>query len=190
MSAPMHLPRFLVRQRITLGVNRYDVHAANPDGSEGPLMAFAQQKRFAFKEEVVFWADDSRRRRVFSFKARQAMDVRAQHDVHDEHGQLLGTFGKKFGASLFRSTWRLESPGLAATGQERSLPVALLRRVFDDVPFPFHFDFTEDGGGPLVMTSDRKRSIRDRYDVAVPDPRIDFRLAASVAVALDALQSR
>jgi hypothetical protein len=186
----MHLPRFLVRQRITLGVNRYDVHAANPDGSEGPLMAFAQQKRFAFKEEVVFWADDSRSRRVFSFTARQAMDVRAQHDVHDEHGRVLGTFGKKFGASLLRSTWRLEGPGLAATGRERSLPVALLRRVFDDVPFPFHFDFTADDGGPPVMTSDRKRSIRDRYDVAVPDPRIDFRLAASVAVALDALQSR
>jgi hypothetical protein len=41
-----------------------------------------------------------------------------------------------------------------------------------------------------VLTSERKKSIRDRYDVTVQDPRLDFRLAASMAVALDALQSR
>ena len=32
--------------------------------------------------------------------------------------------------------------------------------------------------------------LADRYDVTVPDPRVDFRLAAAMAVALDALQSR
>lgn len=186
----MHVPRFLVRQRVTLGVNRYEVHAATPDGGQGQLMAFAQQKRFAFKEEVTFYSDESRSRRVFSFKARQRLDVGAQHDVFDEYGQVLGGFGKKFGASLLRSTWSLEAPGLAATGRERNAAVAILRRVFDDLPFPFHFDFTDDAGGRVVLTSDRKRSLRDRYDIAVPDPRIDFRLAASMAVALDALQSR
>ncbi|ANY05194.1 hypothetical protein AFB00_01440 [Pseudonocardia sp. HH130630-07] len=186
----MHLPRFRVRQRFTLGVNRYDVVEVTPDGGEGRLLAVAQQKRFAFKEAVTFWADDSRSRPVFSFRARQALDVGAQHDVLDEHGQVLGTFGKRFGASLFRSTWTLAAPGLAATGQERSLPVAILRRVFDSLPLPFHFDFTPDDGGPVVLSSDRRFSLRDAYDVAVPDPRIDFRLAASLAVALDALQSR
>lgn len=186
----MHLPRFLVRQRVTLGVNRYEIHAATPDGREGELMAFAQQKRFAFKEEVSFYADESRSRKVFSFRARQRLDVGARHDVLDEHGQPLGSFGKRFGASLLRSTWTLEAPGVAATGRERNAAVAILRRVFDDIPFPFHFDFTDDAGGQVVLTSDRKRSVRDRYDVAVPDPRIDFRLAAAMAVALDALQSR
>jgi hypothetical protein len=33
-------------------------------------------------------------------------------------------------------------------------------------------------------------SIRDRYTVDVPDQRLDFRLAAAMAVALDALQGR
>ncbi|MER5671016.1 hypothetical protein [Pseudonocardia alni] len=190
MTAAMHLPRFLVRQRITLGVNRYDVHAANPDGSAGALMAFAQQKRFAFKEQVTFWADDSRSRAVFSFRARQRLDVRAEHDVFDEHGQVIGTFGKRFGASLLRSTWTLTAPGVAATGRERSLGVALLRRVAENLPLPYHFDVTEDSGGTLLMSSDRRWSLRDSYDVSVPDPRIDFRLAAAFAVALDALQDR
>jgi hypothetical protein len=32
--------------------------------------------------------------------------------------------------------------------------------------------------------------LRDRYTVTVPDPRLDFRLAASMAVGLDALLAR
>jgi hypothetical protein len=41
-----------------------------------------------------------------------------------------------------------------------------------------------------VLTSERRKSIKDRYTVTVPDPRLDFRVAAAMAVALDALQSR
>ncbi|MFP5022012.1 LURP-one-related/scramblase family protein [Pseudonocardia phyllosphaerae] len=190
MTAAMHLPRFSVRQRITLGVNRYEIHATTPEGREGELMAFAQQKRFAFKEEVTFYTDDSRSRRVFSFKARQRLDVGAQYDVLDEAGTPLGVFAKKFGASLLRSTWTIAVPGLEATGRERSVAVALLRRATDDLPLPFHFDFTDDAGGGPVMSSDRKWSLRDRYDVVVPDTRLDFRVAAAMAVALDALQER
>jgi hypothetical protein len=32
--------------------------------------------------------------------------------------------------------------------------------------------------------------LRDRYDVRVPEARVDGRVAAAMAVALDALQSR
>jgi hypothetical protein len=56
-------------------------------------------------------------------------------------------------------------------------------------PFLFHFDFV-DAGGAVVMSSQRSRSLRDRYDVTVPGARIDGRVAAAMAVALDALQSR
>jgi hypothetical protein len=40
------------------------------------------------------------------------------------------------------------------------------------------------------MSSQRIPAIRDRYDITVQDPRLDFRVAACMAVALDALQSR
>lgn len=190
--------RFYVRQKITLMVNRYEVRGANPDGTEGPLLAFAQQKRMAFKEQVTFYADESRSRPLFSFKARQGLDVRAEHDVFDEHGRSIGYFRKDFGASLLRSTWHLSGPGLEAVGQERRPVIAVLRRVWTFipilgdvwVPFVFHFDFVDKATGAPVLTSERQRSIRDRYTITVPDPRLDFRVAASMAVALDALQSR
>ncbi len=196
--APMVVPRFFVKQRITLMVNRYEVLAANPDGTEGHLLALAEQKRMKLKEEVVFFADESKSRPVFSFRARQRLDVHAQHDVYDEQGVALGSFSKDFGASLLRSTWHLSAPGIEAIGQERRPAIAILRRVWDFlpvvgdiwVPFIFHFDFVDTRTGQLVMVSERQKAVRDRYTVTVPDPRLDFRVAASMAVALDALQSR
>ncbi|GAA0904517.1 hypothetical protein GCM10009559_72410 [Pseudonocardia zijingensis] len=194
----MHVPRFFVRQKITMMVNRYEIRGAAPDGSEGPLLAFAQQKRMKLREEIVFYTDESRSRAVFSFKARQRLDVHAEHDVFDEYGKALGYFRKEFGASLLRSTWRMAGPGYEAIGKERRPVIAILRRVWDFipylgdiwVPFVFHFDFVDTATGAPVMSSERKKAIRDRYVIDVPDPRVDFRVAASMAVALDALQSR
>jgi uncharacterized protein YxjI len=196
--AAMVVPAFFVKQRITVMVNRYEILAANPDGTEGHLLALAEQKRMKLKEEVVFFADESRSRRVFSFKARQRLDVSAEHDVYDEYGNPLGMFGKQFGASLLRSTWNLSAPGIEAVGQERRPLIALLRRIWDFlpvvgdiwIPFVFHFDFVDKTTGAVVLVSERQKAIRDRYVVTVPDPRLDFRVAASMAVALDALQSR
>lgn len=194
----MYVPRFFVRQRVTLMVNRYEITAANPDGSEGQLLAFAEQKRMKLREEVVFFADTAKSRKVFSFKARQRLDVHAEHDVLDEYGNPLGWFKKEFGKSLLRSTWQLAGPNVQAVGQERRPVIAVLRRVWTFipylgdiwVPFVFHFDFVDNASGQPVLVSERKKSIRDRYDVTVPDQRVDFRLAAAMAVALDALQSR
>ena len=196
--AAMVVPRFTVHQRITVMVNRYEVRAVAADGSEGELLAMAQQKRLKLKEEVVFTADEGRTRQVFSFRARQRLDVHAQHDVFDENGRVLGSFGKRFGASLLRSTWDLSAPGLTAVGRERRPFIAVLRRVWEFipwigdvwVPFVFHFDFTDTATGQPVLVVERRKSIRDRYEVHAPDPRLDFRVAASMAVALDALQSR
>src|SRR4051794_29546926 len=83
--AAMVVPRFYVKQRITLMINRYEILAPTPDGSEGHLLALAEQRRMKIKEEVNFFADESKPRRVFSFKARQRLDVHAEHDVFDEN---------------------------------------------------------------------------------------------------------
>ena len=133
--AAMVVPAFFVKQRITLMVNRYEIRVANPDGTEGALMAFAEQKRMKLKEEVVFFADESRNRPVFSFKARQRLDVHAEHDVLDEYGTVIGEFSKQFGVSLLRSTWNLSAPGVNAVGAERRPFIAILRRVWDFIPF-------------------------------------------------------
>ena len=191
--------RFSLRQKITMMVNRYELRALGEDGVEGPLIAMAQQKRMAFKEQVTFYTDESRTTPVFGFKARKRMDLNAGYDVTDAEGQPIGEFRKDFGKSLMRSTWHLQTPdGLVAVGQERSQGVAIARRVLDvvgDLPIflRFHFDFTSPDG-QIILTSERQRSLRDRYELTVPTLdngwQLDWRVAAAMAVAIDALQAR
>jgi uncharacterized protein YxjI len=198
MATAQTLNRFLVRQRIRPVVNQYEVRAEAPDGSEGELVAFAQQKRMAFKEQVTLYADDTKTRPILGFKARKRLDLASAYDVTDAAGQPIGVFRKDFKRSLLASTWHLEQPGTGVTtGTERSKVVATLRRVWGFIPFvdaipfawPYHFDFAAEDGR-LAFSVEKRFGIRDRYVVDIQDPALDRRLVIAQAVALDALQSR
>jgi len=126
---------------------------------------------------------------VAAFKARSVIDLGATYDVTDEMGNPIGFFKKDFAASLLRSTWHLDQPGLGATtGQERSMAVALLRRFADLTFWPYHFDFTRNGQPAFSVT--KKFGLRDKYVVTINDPQLDRRLVIAMSVALDALQAR
>jgi uncharacterized protein YxjI len=197
-QATMYVPAFSMKQRITMMANKYELIATNPDGTDGPVLAFAQQKRMAFKEQVTFYSDDTKSQAVFSFKARKTIDLGAGYDVFDANGQPIGWFKKEFGKSLLRSSWLLSSGHLHSSGTERNPTIAIVRRFWDFVPFVgeiplpfiFHFDFTDHETAQPVLSVERKMSVRDRYRVTVQDNRLDFRVAAAMTVALDALQSR
>ena len=184
-----HVPLFFVNQKITAMVNRYEVRAASAADEPGPLLAFAQQKRLKIKEEVNFFRDETRTETIFSFKSRQRIDMHAQTDVFDAQGLTIGWFEKDFKQSLLRSTWHLHYGDVEAKGQERSNTTAIIRR-FVDIPLRFHFDFIDVATDEIVMTVDRQRSLRDRYEVNVADRRLDVRVAAAMTVALDAFQGR
>ncbi|MFC4786900.1 hypothetical protein ACT8ZV_20670 [Nocardioides sp. MAHUQ-72] len=189
MNAAMYLPTFYVRQKFAMMTNRYEIVAANPDGSPGQLMGLAEQKKMALKDQVTFWSDESKTRPVFSFKARAVMDLSSGYDIYDESGQQIGFFRKDFAASLMRSTFHVEGAGFTGTGQERSQLVAVLRRFADLDFLPIHFDYADPEGRPLLAV-ERRATMRDHYTVHVPDQRVDFRVAAAVAVAMDVLMGR
>ncbi len=194
--------RFAVRQKLTLMVNRYEVIELDEAGADVRLLALAEQKRLKIKEEVTFFADESKTVPLFGFKARKRLELAAGYDITDGDGADLGWFKKEFKASLVTSTWRLgTADGFECKGQERNTKVAIARRLWDFVPvvgemgspFLFHFDFVAPDGQP-VMSSVKKMGIKDRYVIDVParadGSRLDWRVAACMAVALDALQSR
>lgn len=189
--------RFTMRQKTTLMVNQYVVTAARPDGSEGEVVAYAERKPMSLKEAVTIYTDESKARVLCVFEAGQVLDVGAVYAVRDGAGEPIGSFREKPVASMLRSTWVLEQPGTAElTGRERNAVVAVLRRVWDFLPFtdfvpflwPYHFDFTE--GDKRLMAVDKKFGPRDRYVLDIADPAADRRLAIAQTVALDALQSR
>ena len=185
-----HLPCFYVHQKVNPLLNRYRVIAPAEDGGQdGRLVAFAEQKLLKIKEELIFFADESKELPLFSCKSRRIVDARDEMDIFDATGEQLAVLRKAALKSMLRSTWNLRYAGVEATGRERSLAVAVIRR-FADVPLRYHFDFVDDITGQTVLTVERQVSLRDRYTVTIPDTRLDFRVAAAMTVVLDAFQGR
>ena len=185
----MYVPMFFLRQKFAMTTNRYELQRVNPDGQPRPVLGVADQKRMAFKEEVTFYADDTKTRTVFSFKARAVMDLNAGYDVFDEAHQQIGFFRKDFGPACCarRSTSRVRAtpaPGRSAARRRRSCAGSRTSRSCRST------STTSTPDGQPLLSVERQGSVRDRYTVRVPDPRVDFRVAAAVAVAMDALMGR
>jgi uncharacterized protein YxjI len=189
--------RFHVQQRVTPFQNSYRV-LADDAGSPGALIAFAQQKRLAFKEQFTLFRDERRSEPVLTVVADRRIDIRSTMTVRDPSGAVVGTLRKRGAASLLRSTWEAEQPGRApVVVSERSLAIAVLRRVWGlvpfvgDVPLPFVFHFDGvDATGEKVLAHERRWGLRDRYVLEVRPDRLDPRLAIALAVCLDAMQHR
>jgi hypothetical protein len=191
---------FFVDQLIRPIVNLYRISTLSPDGSSpGQPLAFVRQKKLAIKEDIRFFADETEAEELFRIKARAVFEVRGRYDVTTPEGERIGLVEKVFGISLVRSTWRIYDANeqQVALAQEKSIPLAVLRRVIDLVPYgtliPIVFQFTILMDGRDVGELRRPIGLRDRYILKLdgdPDRRIDRRVAVALAIALDALQSR
>jgi hypothetical protein len=191
---------FFIDQLIRPVVNLYRISTLGADGaSAAQPVAFVRQKRLAIREDIRFFADESEQQELFRIKARQVFEVRGRFDVIIPEGEKIGALEKVFGISLLRSTWRIHDAAEqhVALAQEKSLPVAILRRAIDFVPYgefvPILFQFTITMDGREVGELRRPIGLRDRYILKLggdPERRLDRRLAVALAIALDALQSR
>jgi uncharacterized protein YxjI len=194
--------RFLVEQLVRPMINLYQVTplAAGETPAGGPV-AYVRQKRMAIKEDIRFFADEQETQEAFRIKARSIFDIgSARYDVADAEGAPIGVLEHVFGKSLLRSTWRVTDAdgGEVMTAQERSMPMAIARRVVDFVPYvgefvpiPYNFDFVMDGR--TVGHMNRKFQFRDRYVLDLSgdhERRLDRRMAIALAIGLDALQNR
>jgi uncharacterized protein YxjI len=201
---PNEHDRFILRQRIRPVINQYEFTLPAVDGQPGEHVAFVEQKRFKFKEDIRFYTDETKQHELMRIKARQAFDPRARYDVTAADGTKLGEIQKVFGTSLLRSTYAIfDARGdEVATATEKSLLVALLRRAVGFVPYvgdfadwlpiPYHFDFKHDG--TVLGTHTRQAwKFRDTYTIDLsgdPERTLDRRLILAIAVGMDALQAR
>ncbi len=168
--------KLILRQKITPMVNRYVVSTESPDGSEGSVVAFAEQKRLTLKEQVTFYTDETRAEALASFKARKVIDLASGYDVVDASGTSIGMFRKDFGKSLLRSTWHVQQPGLPTyTGTERRLVggvVTALRRLAGVAALPLRLQrgrLDRVLGGPQVGPARQVRH-RDQRPETGPPP--------------------
>jgi hypothetical protein len=191
---------FFVDQLIRPIANLYRISTLGSDGaSPGEPVAFVRQKKLAIREDIRFFADDREQEELFRINARQIFEVGGRYDVTTPAGERIGILEKVFGISLVRSTWKVLDPHeqQIALAQEKSVPVAVLRRLIDFVPYgelvPLVFQFTIQMDGREIGELRGPVAPRDRYTLTLrgdPDRRLDRRVAIALAVALDALQSR
>jgi uncharacterized protein YxjI len=193
--------RYLVDQVIRPIANLYRISPlATGETPTGPPVAYVRQKKLAIKEDIRFYADEQETEELFQIKARNILDLGgSRYDVYAGN-QQIGALEHQFRASLLRSTWRVRdaSNQEIATARERSLPMAIARRVIDFVPdiggfipIPYNFDLLMDGN--TIGKMDRKFQLRDRYvlDLSGDQERqLDRRLAVALAIGLDTLQNR
>jgi len=199
--------KLIIEQKLTAFTNKYDVYATNDAGVKSQLQAFAQQKRLTFREKVTFYSNEDKAQIVFSFRAEKTLDVHGRYIVEDPAGNVIGMFKKEFAKSLLNSTWNI----LDAKGEpkirisESNQALALLRRFGGMIPiigeiieiittfFRYHFVFRNISTDQIVGTYQKITLFRDHYCFSMADEAYDqedWRVLASVAVALDALQSR
>ena len=202
---------FIIDQPFTWFVNRYRVHEPADEGHvPGALLAFCEQKRFALKEDLRIHRDEAMTGELMRIKARKVIDIGGRYDVTDAAGAPIGILERRARQSLLRTTWALldTSGAELAVMRERSIPVALFRRVrnvlefipliglmialvLDLIPISYHFDLLRDG--EVIGGHTRKLGIRDRYRLVItgdPEHLIDRRLLVAMGIGLDALQSR
>jgi uncharacterized protein YxjI len=194
---------YIIEQKLAALVNQYRVFSTDQDGNKSQIIAFAQQKRFAFKERIDFYADESKSSVIFSVKAEKVMDIHGKFIVIDEKDKPIGAIRKNFGSSLLRSTWEiLNDDSVYITVQERSVFLAVMRRVWGFIPFigdlpflfKFHFDFLSGDPPQVVATYNKEALLRDHYRLEVSDARVvekvGWQTLVAQAVMLDALQGR
>jgi uncharacterized protein YxjI len=206
MVDPNQHDRFVLRQRIKLVINHYEFLIPPAEGEEGDgeAFCFVEQKRFKFKEDIRFFADESKEHELLRIKARQRFDPKARYDITAPDGTKVGELSKVFGKSLLRSTYTLWDPAgnELCTLQERNLGAALFRRIVgiipyvgdfaDWLPIAYHFDYIH-GDKVIGQHTRRLWKWRDIYDMdftADTERRLDRRLVLASAVGLDALQAR
>jgi uncharacterized protein YxjI len=193
--------RYLVDQLVRPIANLYRITPlAAGETPTGPPVAYVRQKKLAIREDIRFYADEQETEQLFQIKARNILDMGgSRYDLYAGEKQI-GALEHQFRASLIRSTWRVRdaSNQEIAVARERSLPLAIARRVIDFVPdvgglipIPYNFDLLIED--KVIGTINRKFQLRDRYVLDVSgdhERRLDRRLAIALAIGLDTLQNR
>ncbi len=194
------MKKFIVEQKLAPLANQYRVY--NDDRSK--LLAYAHQKRFTMREKVEFYCDEAKTNVGFTVTAEKVMDIHGRFFVNDQNGKQIGALQKSFKSSLLRSTYELmdAEENIVAVVRERSMPVAILRRLWGFIPligelpfvFKYHFDFINPVTKQITARYNKTTNFRDHYELAVDDESLEAKVGwqtlAAQVVMLDVMQGR
>ena len=151
----------VAERRLTLG-RQYEVLA--PDGR---MLAYASQKWFRVKEAFEFHTDRSKSAIAFTVRATKVFDFKANLEVRDAAGTLLGTLRRKGWASILADHWQVVAPAGFVQGELREpRGRGVARRALSRL-VPYRATVTHGNGAPLASVRGTFQFWGDTYDVAL-----------------------
>lgn len=180
-----------IRRKRVKSISRFEIRPVGGDGTEGGLLAVAEQPGLSLDDDVTFWSHERRQQHVCAM--RPCANDRGNalvFEVTDGWDRTIGWFQRALGESLRRTVWTVEdSQGNRFFGGERNAVVAAVRRIKDSGRLNqwYHVDLTTGDGEP-ALHHERIDTFDDWHVVDLPafgdGERIDWRLGTALGVAL------
>jgi uncharacterized protein YxjI len=103
--------------------------------ASGRLLCYVRQKMFRLREAVTVFADQTRRRPLYTIAADRVLDVNAQYRFTNVQGALLGAVRRRGMRSLWRAHYEIMRDGKTVmTVQEENPWTKVLDGLLDSVP--------------------------------------------------------
>ncbi len=190
---------YVVREkRFTFGRQYYILDAANRP------IAFCKQKAFKAREDIRFYADESKTAELFRLNATKVLDFKGNFVVTESStGRVLGTLRRKGWRSLVRDEWQVvdaegnfwgvlreDHPALAVARRIVGFIPDLLLLDLDIIPMSYTLRRGPDESGEAVARlKERFQLFGDTYDLTLQgDPGIDHRVLVGLAICMDAIE--
>lgn len=184
-NIPRYGERYVIREKLFkfLG-NAFHIY-----GEGGSLVAYAKQKAFRLREDIVLYTDESRSHPLVRLNAQQIIDFGVTFEVTLPDGGSLGAIRRKGFSSMLRDEWHiLDHAGeLVAKLKEDSGGAALARRFVPGYvlfnPAKLHIDRLTDGARIATLRG-RRNPFISRLGITVDrdDDHIDDLVILSAGV--------
>ena len=173
----------------------HTISRATSARQKGDFLAYAQASLVALRRHGTFYADEGRQTPLFRWEAKWPFMAANSFTLNNTAGSVLAMFSKSMGKTFRSATFNLLTPdGVDAIGKESSsLPGVV--KVFSGHEAALDYRFQLSGGdGTEVLRIVRGWGAKDPYLVRCPPfgngRRIDWRVAATVAVVMDVTLNR
>lgn len=173
----------IAERRLTLG-RQYRI-----TDESGALLAYVAQRWMRIKEAWTVYADEAKSAVAFQVKATKVFDFKANLEVRDAQGTLLGTLRRKGWASIVADHWQVLAPNGFVVGelvehQGRGVMRRMLTRLI-----PYRAQIRAADGHPVARVEGTFQVWGDTYDLHIDEDVLDARVLCCLVVVVDSLSA-
>jgi uncharacterized protein YxjI len=155
------------------------------------IVAYAKQKAFKLKEEIVVTADKEQQNPLLQIKARNILDFHATYDVTDARtGEKFGALRRMGMKSILRDEWEIlgENDQVLGVVQEESMLMALVRRLLMNfIPQKYDLRIGEQDAGGFLQQFNFFTYV---LEIDVDESLLNKNMAFAMAILLGAIEGK